>query len=96
MSRPIVASIPLKRFYHRTLGPPLPRGAHNLIATSDLEKQELLEGGLPEARMIVRRNGIEVPDPLPATGSVRKRWALAADTKLILRSEEHTSELQSH
>jgi glycosyltransferase involved in cell wall biosynthesis len=84
MYRPIVRSIPLKRLYHRTLGLPLLRGAHNLIATSDLEKQELLEGGLPEARMIVRRNGIEVPDPLPATGSFRKRWTIAPDAKLIL------------
>jgi glycosyltransferase involved in cell wall biosynthesis len=84
MFRPIVRNIPLKRLYRRTLGLPLLRGAHNLIATSDLEKQELLEGGLPEAQMIVRRNGIEVPTPLPATGSFRKSRAIAADAKLIL------------
>jgi glycosyltransferase involved in cell wall biosynthesis len=84
MFRPIVRSIPLKRLYHRTLGLPLLHGARRLIATSDLEKQELLEGGLLEARMIVRRNGIEVPGSLPATGSFRKSWAIAADAKLIL------------
>jgi glycosyltransferase involved in cell wall biosynthesis len=84
MFRPIVRSIPLKRFYHRTLGLPLLRGAHNLIATSDLEKQELLEGGMPEARMIVRRNGIEVPNFLPPTGSFRNSRGIAADAKLVL------------
>ena len=42
---PIVRSIRMKRFYHDLLGGRLLRGASRVIATSEQERQEFLEGG---------------------------------------------------
>src|SRR5277367_1272218 len=42
MFRPIVRSIPLKRLYHRGPGKRLIAGARYLVATSDLERRELI------------------------------------------------------
>ncbi len=84
MFRPIVRSFRLKRFYHRTLGDRLIRGARFLIATSIQEKQEFLAEGIEESRVVVRRNGIDVPAALPAAGTFRARWGIPQDTKLIL------------
>jgi glycosyltransferase involved in cell wall biosynthesis len=84
MFRPIVRNIPLKRLYHRLLGRRLIRGASRLIATSDQEKDELLEGGIEEERVVVRRNGIEVPERFPPPGSFRHKWHIPPDASLIL------------
>lgn len=59
MYRPIVRNLRLKRLYHSLLGNQMLRGARQLIATSEQERQELIEGGVPEKEIVVRRNGIE-------------------------------------
>ena len=46
MFLPIVRSIWIKRLYHDTLGGRLLRGASRVIATSEQERQEFLEGGI--------------------------------------------------
>ncbi len=84
MFRPIVRNLWLKRLYHSLVGERMLRGAARLIATSEQERRELLEGGLPEAKVVVRRNGIEVPDRLPAPGTFRRQWNIPPDTKLVL------------
>jgi glycosyltransferase involved in cell wall biosynthesis len=84
MFRPIIRSLRLKRFYHRTVGEKLIRGARFLIATSAQEKQEFLSEGIEESRVVVRRNGIDVPATLPAAGTFRDRWAIPHDAKLVL------------
>ncbi len=84
MFRPIIRNIALKKLYHRILGRRLVRGARRVIATSLQEKNELVDGGIPERQIIVRRNGIEVPDCLPTPGSFRQKWGIPPNSKLIL------------
>lgn len=84
MFRPIVRNIRLKRLYHRLLGQRLIRGARYLIATSEQERQELVEGGVPEGKVVVRRNGIEGPERLPEPGAFRQRWGIAPEAKVVL------------
>jgi len=84
MFQPIVRSLRLKRLYHALLGGKMLRGASRLIATSEQERHELVEGGIAETKIAVRRNGIEVPDRLPAAGTFRRQWNISPDTKLVL------------
>jgi glycosyltransferase involved in cell wall biosynthesis len=84
MFQPIVRNIRLKQLYHRWLGRELLGGARRLIATSTEEAQELENGGLPAAKVVVRRNGIEVPSELPAPGTFRRQWQIPSSEKLVL------------
>lgn len=84
MFQPIVRNILLKRFYHAFFGGPLLDGAARLIATAEQERQELLAGGIPHSQIIVRRNGIDVPESLPPAGRFRNQWDISSDKKLIL------------
>jgi glycosyltransferase involved in cell wall biosynthesis len=84
MYRPIVRSFALKRLYHRLFGKRMVRGARFVIATSEQERRELAEAGVAASRIVVRRNGVEVPDALPARGEFRREWKIAEETKLIL------------
>ena len=84
MFRPIVRGLHLKRLYHRWLTPRLVQGASYLIATAEQERRELAEDGLPEAKLIVRRNGIELPDRLPPPGAFRRQWDIAPKAQIVL------------
>ena len=84
MFLPIVRNIGMKRLYHATLGGGLLRGASRLIATSEQERQELLEGGIADSKIVVRRNGIEMPREFSPAGSFRNEWGIAKDAKLVL------------
>ncbi len=84
MFQPIVRNIWLKRLYHVAFGNAMIRGANRLIATSEQERQELLEGGVPASKIVVRRNGIEIPAALPALGRFRDRWHIPPDAKVVL------------
>jgi len=84
MLRPIVRSLRLKQLYHRTFGKQLIRGARYLIATSEQEKQEFIGAGIEQNRVVVRRNGIDAPQVLPAFGAFRTRWSIPEDVKLVL------------
>jgi len=84
MYRPIVRSLRLKQIYHRVLGVPLVRGASSLIATSEQEKQELAEEGVEISRIVVRRNGIELPDNTPQAGKFRRSLGISSTAKMIL------------
>jgi glycosyltransferase involved in cell wall biosynthesis len=84
MFRPIVRNIWLKRLYHRLLGKSFIGGARFLIATSNQEKQELIEESVPTARVVIRRNGVDIPDELPERGEFRRRWSIRSDAKIVL------------
>jgi glycosyltransferase involved in cell wall biosynthesis len=84
MFLPIVRSIWMKRLYHDTLGGRLLQGASRVIATSEQERQEFLEGGIAISKIVVRRNGIDIPGQFPPAGSFRNRWEIAKDAKLVL------------
>jgi glycosyltransferase involved in cell wall biosynthesis len=84
MFRPIVRSIGLKKAYHRVFGWRLIGGAYRLIATSEQERKELIEGGIDSARIVVRRNGVEVPGSIPERGMFRAAWQISPEAKLVL------------
>jgi glycosyltransferase involved in cell wall biosynthesis len=84
MFRPIVRNIQLKRMYHRLLGRSFIGGARYLIATSDQERRELIDGEIPASRIAVRRNGVEIPESLPERGEFRRQWGIRPDAKMIL------------
>lgn len=81
---PIVRNVPLKRLYHRLFGRSLFAGAAAIIATAEQEKSELLSGGIPTDKIIVRRNGVEIPAALPPRGSFRASLHITPDDKLLL------------
>ena len=84
MFRPIVRSLRMKRLYHDMLGGSLLQGASRVIATSEQERQEFLEGGIADSKIEVRRNGIEIPAQFPPAGSFRAQWRISKDAKLVL------------
>jgi glycosyltransferase involved in cell wall biosynthesis len=84
MFQPIVRNIRMKRVYHFVIGDVMLCGAARLIATAEQERQELLDGGIPDAKIVVRRNGIDVPAELPPAGRFRNDWNISSNLKLVL------------
>jgi glycosyltransferase involved in cell wall biosynthesis len=84
MYRPIVRSLQLKRLYHRLIGSSFIRGARFLIATSEQEKRELIDAGVADSRIAIRRNGVDLPEHHPTPGAFRRRWEIPSDAKMIL------------
>ena len=84
MFRPIIRSIRLKRLYHAVLGSRMLDGASRVIATAEQEREELLQGGIPNDKIVVRRNGIDVPAKFPTPGDFRNRWNISRNVKLVL------------
>jgi glycosyltransferase involved in cell wall biosynthesis len=84
MFQPIIRNIWMKRLYHAVLGGAMLRGASRLIATADQERQELLNGGIPDRKIVVRRNGIDVPAEFPPPGRFRNQWNISSNVKLVL------------
>jgi glycosyltransferase involved in cell wall biosynthesis len=84
MYHPIVRSLRLKRLYHRLFGKRLVNGARYLIATSQQEKDELAAGGIPPQRIVIRRNGIDVPATIPERGQFRSAWSIPPDASVVL------------
>jgi len=81
---PIVRNFLLKRMYHLALGQSMLRGSRTIIATSPQEVAELVSSGQPAEKIVVRRNGVEVPDSLPERGRFRAAAGIPEDAKVIL------------
>ncbi len=81
---PIVRNVPLKRIYHRFLGKKLFADASRIIATSEQEQLELQSGGIPAEKIVLRRNGVEIPPTLPERGSFRASLEIPDDSRLLL------------
>ena len=84
MYRPIVRNLWLKQMYRDLFGERLVQRSRKVIATSQQEASELVEEGISEGQVFVRRNGIEVPRSLPEPGRFRQQWGIAPEVKLIL------------
>jgi len=86
MYRPIDRSLRFKRLWHGTMGKALLQNAARVIATSNIEREELLEGGIPAAKLAIRYNGIDISSctPLPPRGTFRSRWKIAPEQPLVL------------
>ena len=81
---PIVRNLWLKRIYHRVWGRRMLQGASAVVATSEQEIEELAAGGIPRAKIVMRRNGVEAPASLPETGAFRSKLKIPKDAKLVL------------
>jgi glycosyltransferase involved in cell wall biosynthesis len=81
---PIVRNLLLKRAFHRFLGNHMLQNAAALIATAEQEKSELIAGGIPADKIVLRRNGVAAPASLPERGIFRKSLGIPSDVKLIL------------
>ncbi len=84
MMRPIVRNIGLKRFYQFVLGDRVVHNARYLVATSPQEKQEFLELGVNEDRIVIRRNGIEGPEEIPGSRRFRSARKIPVEAKVVL------------
>jgi glycosyltransferase involved in cell wall biosynthesis len=60
------------------------QGGCYLVATSEQEKRELIEGGIDAARIEIRRNGAELPGSEPEPGKFRRERGISNDAKVIL------------
>lgn len=81
---PIVRNFLLKRMYHLALGQRMLRDSGAIIATSPQEVAELGSSGLPAEKIVIRRNGVEVPETLPQRGKFRAAAGIPENAKLIL------------
>jgi glycosyltransferase involved in cell wall biosynthesis len=81
---PIVRNVWLKRMYHALWGRRLLAEASAVIATSEQEIEELVAGGIPRARVLLRRNGVEVPSSWPEQGAFRRARGILAEEKFVL------------
>jgi glycosyltransferase involved in cell wall biosynthesis len=84
MFRPMVRNLALKWVYRQLLGESVVRGAARLVATSLQECRELIEEGITSRKIIVRRNGIEMPALSPLAGTFRSHWKIPQDALLVL------------
>src|ERR1700693_2280534 len=81
---PIVRNVWLKRMYHYFVGRRLFAGASAVIATSDLEVQEWAAAGVAPQKIVLRRNGVELPASWPPRGKFRASHDIPERAKLIL------------
>ncbi len=86
MFMPIVRSRVKKRMFHALLGSPLLARAARVIATAEQEREELIVGGVPADRVVVRRNGLDLRRfrSLPERGAFRSRWGVPAGDPMTL------------
>lgn len=84
MFAPIVRSFFLKRVYHRYWGGEMMMRASMIVATAEQERGELLAGGIPQNKIVLRRNGVEAPACLPQRGTFRRSLQIGEEEPLIL------------
>ena len=85
MTVPIDRGFALKRLWKRLVGNYL-QLARKLIATSELEREELLACGFPPHSILLRYNGIDREEfrALPPAGRFRQQNGIGAEERLIL------------
>ena len=86
MFRPIDRSFRKKRLWQRTFGRSFWRGAAKIIATSELEAQELAELGVPAEKVVLRYNGVEasLSDRLPSRSEFRYRHSISLSEPVLV------------
>jgi glycosyltransferase involved in cell wall biosynthesis len=81
---PIVRNLRMKQMYHRFWGRKLLAGASAIIATAEQERRELIAGGIPAEKILLRRNGVQAPVSMPERGGFRRALNIPEDAWLIL------------
>ena len=86
MHRPVLRSLGQKRLFHRILGKTLISKASKVIATSDQERDRLIEDGVEAEEVVLRRNGIDLSEfrHLPQRGGFRAKWAIEPAEQVII------------
>ena len=86
MYRPIDRSFRLKRLWHAGLGDTPWRHAARIVATSEMEAQELLDDGVSDEKVILRYNGIELgsSSTTRSRGSFRKKWGILPEEPMVV------------
>lgn len=86
MFGPKVRSRQKKRLYNRVVGNALFEEASVVVATSETERAELIEGGIPAEKVVLRRNGIDLSEfrTLPARGAFRAKLGLSDVEPVLL------------
>src|SRR5690348_2569857 len=84
MFRPRVRNLAIKWLYRHLVGESLARAAACVVATSAQEKVELIEEGIAPERIIIRRNGVELPPSFGMAGMFRREWKIPHHALLVL------------
>lgn len=86
MYRPIDRSLRLKTVWHALLGRKFLKSAARVVATSEIEQQELLDARFPLETVVIRYNGVDsgLFANVPPRGAFRSKWDLPADEPLIV------------
>ena len=86
MYRPIARNISLKKLYHRLFGKTFLEGAARYVATSERERGQLEEEGLPAEKIELRRNGLDLDEfeDLPPPGRFRSKKGVGEKDPLLL------------
>ncbi|HXM97816.1 MAG TPA: glycosyltransferase [Candidatus Dormibacteraeota bacterium] len=81
---PIVRNLWLKKIYHGFFGRKLLRNASAVIATAEQEISELMAGKISREKIVLRRNGVEIPARMPEQGNFRRARGIESFVKLVL------------
>jgi glycosyltransferase involved in cell wall biosynthesis len=87
MYRPIDRGFRRKVLWHRSLGKAFCGGARKFVATADLERQTLIEEGIPSDKIVVRYNGVDFDlrgAADSARGRFRQKWSIGTGEPLVL------------
>jgi glycosyltransferase involved in cell wall biosynthesis len=86
MYRPIDRSFRMKRLWHWSLGDVYWRNAAQIVATSEMEQQELVDDGVPAEKVVIRYNGIDgcASGDRPLRGAFRTKWGIPPEEPLVL------------
>ena len=86
MNRPIDRNILLKQLWHRSVGDTFLQNAERIIATSELEQQELIEDNYSPDKVLMRHNGVEFVSNKAgySRGAFRVKHGISMDEPLLL------------
>ena len=87
MYRPIDRGFRRKALWHRSAGRAFCDGARSFVATADLERQTLIEEGIPPGKIVTRHNGVDSDTAFTANaarGRFRAKWNVPSGEPLIL------------
>lgn len=84
MHRRRIRSHKLKTLFDGTIGRQIVANAKAVIATSSLERRELIEDGVEEARVVVRPNGLDFGDHHAQPGGMRRRFEIPEQAPLVI------------
>lgn len=75
-----------KLIYHSLFGKNILKDASNAIALTDIEKKQYMDLGIPESKIKIIGNAIDLENyvNLPDKGNFRKRYSLKSNEKIIL------------